>query len=93
MTRDNRHPSEDPAEGSRKTVESELDRQDEAGRRGGTSGHDAANKNSRKEVEGQFAPSQASADSDGVDSADPKVISGNESGDATFPLKQDERGS
>lgn len=70
-------PEEDPAEGSRATVERELDR---AAGRGKTSAeHDAG---------GQFARTRKGLENEGVASADPRVLSGKESGDATWPLKQ-----
>lgn len=43
----------------------------------------------RADVKGQFAKKTKGGKNDGVASADPEVISGKESGDATFPLKQD----
>ena len=41
------------------------------------------------DAKGQYAKSRADGTNDGVSSADPRVISGKKSGDATFPLKQD----
>ena len=38
---------------------------------------------------GPFAKSRADHKNNGVSSADPRVISGNQDGDATFPLEQD----
>lgn len=45
--------------------------------------------NPKKDAKGQFARSKANRSNSGVSSADPRVISGKKSGDATFPLKQD----
>jgi hypothetical protein len=45
----------------------------------------------RKETAAQFARSNAGRHNNGISSAEPRVISGDESGDATFPLKQDAR--
>lgn len=45
--------------------------------------------NPEKDAKGQFAGSKADASNSGVSSADPRVISGKECGDATFPVKQD----
>ena len=73
-------PEEDPAEGARATVERELDR---AADRGG-SGKISAEHDAR----GQFARTRKGLENEGVASADPRVLSGKESGDATWPLKQ-----
>lgn len=42
-----------------------------------------------KEQQGQFAPSQADSRNDGTVSAEPRTLTGDEDGDATFPLDQD----
>ncbi|SMH53953.1 hypothetical protein [Mesorhizobium australicum] len=39
-----------------------------------------------KDAEGQFEDRHAGGSNDGVTSANPRVLSGNEDGDATFPL-------
>jgi hypothetical protein len=41
-----------------------------------------------REIQGQFARSKADRANDGTVSAEPRVLSGDEDGDATFPLKQ-----
>lgn len=41
-----------------------------------------------KDAKGQFARSKADASNDGVISAEPRVISRDPEGDATFPLKR-----
>ena len=41
-------------------------------------------KNPKGDAEGQFRKSQHGSHNDGVSSADPKVLSGKKSGDATF---------
>jgi hypothetical protein len=43
--------------------------------------------NPKKDAKGQFASSKADGSNSGVSSADPRVISGKKSGDATFPVK------
>lgn len=43
--------------------------------------------NPEKDAKGQFASSKADGSNNGVSSADPRVISGKKSGDATFPVK------
>jgi len=43
----------------------------------------------RKETQGQFARTRKGAKNNGMSSAEPRSISGDEKGDATFPLKQD----
>ncbi|WP_181180153.1 hypothetical protein [Mesorhizobium sp. B2-1-3A] len=47
------------------------------------------NRDPEPDASGQYAKSEADASNDGVSSADPRVLSGKKSGDATFPLKQD----
>ena len=44
----------------------------------------------KKEISGQFARSKGDRRNNGTASAEPRVLSGDEEGDATFPLKQDE---
>jgi hypothetical protein len=80
----NKHPEQDPVEGSRKTVQRALNQSEKSTNHGegGTSSPEA-------DARGQFAKSKAGANNDGVSSADPRVLSGKENGDATFPLKQD----
>lgn len=41
-------------------------------------------------VKAQFVRTRHGADNNGVESADPEVISGKESGDATFPIEKDD---
>lgn len=41
------------------------------------------------DAKGQSEKNHKGGSNDGVSSADPRVISGKEDGDATFPLKQD----
>jgi len=65
-------PDEDPAEGSRDVVENEL----------------ARRQRPEKDAEGQFAEGKRRSDNSGVSSADPRVISGKENGDATFPITE-----
>ena len=82
----NKHPEQGPAKGSRKTVQRALDQSEKSTNHGegGPSGPEA-------DARGQFARSKAGAKNDGVSSADPRVLSGKENGDATFPLKQHKR--
>jgi hypothetical protein len=42
-----------------------------------------------KDARGQSEKHHKGGDNDGVSSANPRVISGDESGDATFPFKRD----
>jgi hypothetical protein len=42
----------------------------------------------RSDAKGQFAKSNADRTNDGVSSANPRVLSGQQDGDATFPLKR-----
>jgi hypothetical protein len=72
-----RHPEQDPAEGSRKIVERQL-----AG--------NGRRKQVEDDAEGQFVRSHKSAGNDGMSSANPRPLSGDEQGDATFPLKRKE---
>jgi hypothetical protein len=68
-------PDQDPAEGSRSVVDRELKRAS------GTSGPEA-------DAKGQSEKNHKGGTSDGVSSANPRVISGNDDGDATFPYKR-----
>lgn len=43
-----------------------------------------------RDAEGQSETSHKGGSNDGASSAGPRVVSGEESGDATFPLDQDE---
>lgn len=43
------------------------------------------------DAQGQSEKNHKGGSNDGVSSADPRVISGSEDGDATLPLKQDKR--
>jgi hypothetical protein len=70
---EDKHPEQDPAEGSREVVDKNLDR---------------AKKGPKSDAEGQFAATQHGGDNDGTVSANPRVISGDEDGDATFPVKK-----
>jgi hypothetical protein len=45
-----------------------------------------------KEISGQFAKGKRHSDNNGVASADPRVFSGKEEGDATWPLDADDPG-
>jgi hypothetical protein len=47
-----------------------------------------AGKGPKDDANGQFAPTQHGGDNDGTVSANPKVISQREDGDATFPVKK-----
>lgn len=40
------------------------------------------------DAEGQYAPIQSGRDNDGTASANPRVLSGKNDGDATFPVKK-----
>jgi hypothetical protein len=77
-------PEEDPAEGSRATVERELDRTGRSADHG-NNGKEPA----EQDAGGQFARTEKGHKNKGVASADPRVLSGKKSGDATWPLKQD----
>jgi hypothetical protein len=68
----------EPAEGGRSTVDKQLRKQ--ADRRG-----------PEKDAEGQFAKSEADRKNSGMTSASPRVLSGKEDGDATFPTKPREK--
>ena len=76
-------PEEDPAEGSRAIVERELDRAGESADRG-----NAVKNPAEQDARVQFARTEKGNKNKGVSSADPRVLSGKESGDATWPLKQ-----
>ena len=65
----------DPAEGSRSVVDIELKRSS------GKPGPEA-------DAKGQSEKNHKGGASDGVSSANPRVISGNDDGDATFPYKR-----
>jgi hypothetical protein len=68
-------PDKDPAEGSRSVVDRELKRSS------GKPGPEA-------DAKGQSEKNHKGGTSDGVSSANPRVISGNDDGDATFPYKR-----
>ncbi|RWO83155.1 MAG: hypothetical protein EOS18_06070 [Mesorhizobium sp.] len=65
----------DPAEGSRSVVDRELKRS-------------SAKPGPEADAKGQSEKNHKGGTSDGVSSANPRVISGNDDGDATFPHKQ-----
>jgi hypothetical protein len=65
----------DPAEGSRSVVDRELKRSS------GKSGPEA-------DAKGQSEKNHKGGTSDGVSSANPRALSGNDDGDATFPYKR-----
>lgn len=46
-------------------------------------------KDPEKDAKGQFAKNQHGGDNDGTVSAEPRVLSENGDGDATFPVKKD----
>jgi len=83
----NNHPEQDPAEGSRETVERAL-QQSEKGTNHGEGGKSSGLKGDAK---GQGVRTKHGADNDGVSSADPRAISGKEDGDATWPLEQGDK--
>jgi hypothetical protein len=80
-----RHPEQDPA-GSRKTVERQLDQPEKS------TNHGEGGKKSgiERDAEGQFAKAQNGRDNNGISSAAPRVVTGDEGGDATWPVKQDQ---
>ncbi|VVT25690.1 hypothetical protein [Rhizobium sp. EC-SD404] len=45
-----------------------------------------------KEISGQFAKGKSRSDNNGVASADPRVFSGKDEGDATFPIDAEDPG-
>jgi hypothetical protein len=65
----------DPAEGSRSVVDRELKRSSGKPRPGA-------------DAKGQSEKNHKGGTSDGVSSANPRVISGNDDGDATFPYER-----
>ena len=65
----------DPAEGSRSALDRELKRSS------GKAGPEA-------DAKGQSEKNHKGGTSDGVSSANPRVISGNDDGDATFPYER-----
>jgi len=86
MGNDN-HPEQDPVEGSRETIDRAL-QQAEKGTNHGEGGKSGGLKGDAK---GQGVRTKHGATNDGVSSADPRVISGNEDGDATWPLDQSKK--
>lgn len=70
----NQHP-EDPAEGSREVIERELKRSE-------------AKKGPEADAKGQSEKRHEGGGNDGVSSANPRVLSGDDDGDATFPIKR-----
>ncbi|WP_309082902.1 hypothetical protein [Chelativorans sp.] len=72
---ENKHP-EDPAEGSREVIDRQLKRSEKK------EGPEA-------DAEGQSEKRHKGGSNDGVSSANPKVLSGKEDGDATFPIRRD----
>jgi hypothetical protein len=69
------NPDKDPAEGNRSVVDRELKRSS------GKPGPEA-------DATGQSEKNHKGGTSDGVSSANPRVISGNDDGDATFPYER-----
>lgn len=65
----------DPVEGSRSVVDRELKRS-------------AGKPDPEADAKGQSEKNHKGGKSDGVSSANPRVISGNDDGDATFPYKR-----
>ncbi len=82
---DRNRPEEDPAEGSRRTVERQLDQPE----KGTNQGEGGKKSGVERDADGQYARTDKGRTNDGVASADPRALSGDESGDATWPLKQD----
>jgi len=70
----NQHP-EDPAEGSSKIVDRELKRSE-------------SRKGPESDAKGQSEKRHQGGRNDGVSSANPRVLSGKDDGDATFPIKR-----
>jgi hypothetical protein len=66
---------EDPAQGSRSVVDRELKRS-------------SAKPGPEADAKGQSEKNHKGGTSDGVSSANPRVLSGNDDGDATFPYKR-----
>jgi hypothetical protein len=75
MSKTPRRLDKDPAEGSRSVVDRELKRSS------GKPGPEA-------DAKGQSEKNHKGGTSDGVSSANPRVISGNDDGDATFPYER-----
>jgi hypothetical protein len=75
---------QEPAEGSRETIDRAL-RQSEKGTNHGEGGKSTGLKGDAK---GQGVRTKHGATNDGVSSADPRALSGKEDGDATWPLEQ-----
>jgi hypothetical protein len=65
----------EPAEGSRSVVDRELRRS-------------SAKPGPEADTKGQSEKNHKGGTSDGVSSANPRVVSGNDDGDATFPYKR-----
>jgi len=80
-------PKQDRQDNSRKEVERAL-RQHEKGTNHGESDKSAGPKN---DAAGQMVRTKHGASNNGMSSAEPRVISGDEDGDATWPLKQDKK--
>ena len=74
-------PEQNPAEGSRAALDRTL-QQSEKG-----TNHGEGNR-PQSDAKGQLVHTKAGANNNGLSSAEPRVISGDESGDATWPLKQ-----
>ncbi len=74
MSKIPRH-DKDPAEGSRSEVTREVKRS-------------SAKPGPEADAKGQSETNHKGGTSDGVSSANPRVISGNDDGDATFPYKR-----
>ena len=72
---DKSRPDENPAEGSRSAIERVLKRSS------GRPGPEA-------DARGQSEKNHEGGTNDGVASANPRVLSGGDDGDATFPLKR-----
>ena len=84
---DTNRPQEDPVEGLRKTIERELDRTDQQQDKG----HAGKKSGVEDDAKGQYKKTGHGRTNDGVASAEPRVFSGKDDGDATWPLKQGNR--
>jgi hypothetical protein len=82
---EDRHPEQDPAEGSRNTIERQLDQPEKS------TNHGEGGKKTgiERDAQGQYAKAKKGRDNNGIISAEPRVVTKDEGGDATWPLKQD----
>ncbi len=75
--------------GSEATSRDEVQRALQQPEKGTNQGEGGKHTSPENDAKGQYARTRHGASNDGVTSAEPRVFSGEDSGDATWPLQQD----